>query len=186
MHSHLTHAIVNRATGRRVMPATNVNHGLRLMDIHKYHWKEYCVKRLQYNPQPEKRLRGYGITKPGYLLIKYLADNPCAKMTDVVKHIMIGLFGELEYYGAGTGIVIDLKKAQPGYKNQSIYYQHFAYLFTPEHSNMTTYGKRTADRRWMHRFKGPDGVYRYHLTALGLDAANKIWQRHHYKWAKVA
>lgn len=185
MHSHLTHAIVNRETGYRRLPATSGMHGLFLMRKLDIDREIYCVKRLQYDPQAEKQLKGYGITKPGYILIKYLADNPCAKMTDAVKHIMIELFGELEYYGVGTGIVIDLKKAQSGYKNQSIYYQRFAYLFNPHYSNMTTYGKRTANRRWIHRFKGPDGVYRYHLTALGLDAANKIWQRHHYKWAKV-
>ena len=182
MHSHLTHAIVNRATGRRVMPATNVNHGLRLMDIHKYHWKEYCVKRLQYNPQPEKRLRGYGITKPGYLLIKYLAANPCAKMTEIVRHIMMEIKGELIY----QDVYKWSRNGKAEVIRKQVYYGHFAYLFNPHHSNMTTYGKRTVNRRWMHRFKGPDGVYRYHLTALGLDAANKIWQRHHYKWAKVA
>ena len=42
------------------------------MEIYDYSWKEYRVARLQYDSQPEKRLRGYGITKPGYLLIKYL------------------------------------------------------------------------------------------------------------------
>ena len=182
MHSHLTHAIVNRETGRRVMPVTNVNHGLRLMDIYKYHWKEYCVKRLQYDPQPEKRLRGYGITKPGYLLIKYLAANPCAKMTEIVRHIMMEIRGELEL---SSTLKWNPETNEYEVASKQVYYGHFAYLFTPSKSNMSTYGDRTADRRWMHRFKGPDGVYRYHLTALGLDAANKIWQRHHYKWAKV-
>ena len=183
MHSHLTHAIVNRETGRRVMPTESVNHGLWLMDTWNYHWKEYCVKRLQYDPQPEKRLKGYGITKPGYLLIKYLAENPCAKMTDIVRHIMMEIRGELEYNNTYKW---DPKTDKYKITGKQVYYGHFAYLFTPSKSNMTTYGKRTADRRWMHRFKGPDGVYRYHLTAVGLDAANKIWQRHHYKWAKVA
>ena len=182
MHSHLTHAIVNRETGRRVMPVTNVNHGLRLMDIYKYHWKEYCVKRLQYDPQPEKRLRGYGITKPGYLLIKYLAANPCAKMTEIVRYIMMEIRGELEL---SSTLKWNSEANKYEVASKQVYYGHFAYLFTPSKSNMSTYGDRTADRRWMHRFKGPDGVYRYHLTALGLDAANKIWQRHHYKWAKV-
>ena len=182
MHSHLTHAIVNRETGRRVMPTESVNHGLRLMDTWNYHWKEYCVKRLQYDPQPEKRLRGYGITKPGYLLIKYLAANPCAKMTEIVRYIMMEIKGELEYSKV-------YKHSENGFEyvdSNQVYYGHFAYLFTPSKSNMTTYGKRTAGRKWMHRFKGPDGVYRYHLTVVGLDAANKIWQRHHYKWAIIA
>ena len=183
MHSHLTHAIINKKTGARVMPAESVNHGLRLMDIWNCHWTEYRVARLQYDSQPEKRPRGYGITKPGYLLIKYLADNPCAKMTDIVRHIMMEIKGELEY--------IETYRWNPKtdeYKltGKQVYYAHFAYLFNPHHSNMTTYGKRTAGRKWIHRFKDEKGVYRYHLTALGLDAANKIWQRHHYKWANIA
>ena len=97
MHSHLTHAIINKKTGARVMPAESVNHGLRLMDIWNCHWTEYRVARLQYDSQPEKRLKGYGITKPGYLLIKYLSENPCSKMTDAVKYIMLEIKGELEY-----------------------------------------------------------------------------------------
>ena len=80
MHSHLTHAIIRKKSGDKVMPAESAGHGLRLMDIYKYHWKEYRVARLQYDSQPEKRLKGYGITKPGYLLIKYLAKNPCSTM----------------------------------------------------------------------------------------------------------
>ena len=182
MHSHLTHAIVNRETGYRRLPATSGMHGLFLMRNLDIDREVYCVKRLQYDPQPEKRLKGYGITKPGYLLIKYLAANPCAKMTEIVRHIMIEIKGKLEYqdvYKWSCTEKVNVIRKQ-------VYYAHFAYLFTPSHSNMTTYGARTADRRWMHRFKGPDGVYRYHLTALGLDAANKIWQRHHYKWAKLA
>ncbi len=182
MHSHLTHAIMNRTTGQRVMPAESVNHGLRLMDIYKYHWKEYCVKRLQYDPQPETRLRGYGITKPGYLLIKYLAQNPCATMEESVRYIMMEIFGELEYQNMYE---YNSKTQKFEVVGKRVYYGHFAYLSTPHKSNMTTYGKRTAGRKWIHRFVGPDGIYRYHLTALGLDAANKVWQRHHYKWAKI-
>ena len=183
MHSHLTHAIVNRETGQKVMPAETVNHGLRLMEIWKYHWQDYRVARLQYDPQPEKRLRGYGITKPGYLFIKYLAENPCAKMTEIVRHIMMELFGKIEYhdyysYNSKTELYDILR--------QRVYYGRFAHLFNPWYSNMSTYGKRTADRKWIHRFKGPDGIFRYHLTPLGMDASNKIWQRHHYKWAKLA
>ena len=181
MHSHLTHAIVCKETGDKVMPAESVNHGLQLMDIWSYNWKQYRVARLQYDSQPEKRLRGYGITKPGYLLIKYLAENPCAKMTDIVRHIMMEIKGELEYQD-----VYKWNSERSEYKlsGKQVYYGHFAYLFTPSKSNMTTYGHRTASRKWIHRFKDDDGVYRYHLTAIGLDAANKIWQRHHYKWAK--
>ena len=182
MHSHLTHAIVCKETGDKVMPAESGNHGLRLMDIWNYHWKEYRVARLQYDSQPEKRLKGYGITKPGYLLIKYLADNPCAKMTDIVRHIMMEIKGELEYQK-----IYRLNPETMKYEimGKRVYDSHFAYLFNPHHSNMTTYGKRTASRKWIHRFVGPDGVYRYHLTPLGLDASTKIWQRHHYKWAKI-
>ena len=182
MHSHLTHAIVCKETGDKVMPAESVIHGFRLMDTWDYNWKRYRVARLQYDSQPKKRLKGYGITKPGYLLIKYLADNPCAKMTDIVRHIMMEIKGELEYSKV-------YKRSENGYEyvdSNQVYYGHFAYLFTPSKSNMTTYGHRTAGRKWMHRFKDDDGVYRYHLTPLGLDAANKIWQRHHYKWAKIA
>ena len=182
MHSHLTHAIVNRETGYSFMPATSGLHGLFLMRNLDIDREVYCVKRLQYDPQPEKRLKGYGITKPGYLLIKYLADNPCAKMTEIVRHIMMEIKGELIY----QDVYKWSRNGKAEVIRKQVYYGHFAYLFNPHHSNMTTYGKRTANRRWMHRFKGPDGVYRYHLTALGLDAANKIWQRHHYKWAKVA
>jgi len=182
MHSHLTHAIVNKETGSIMMPAESVSHGLRLMEIGNYRWQDYRVARLQYDPQPEKRLKGYGVTKPGYLLIKYLADNPCAKMTDIVKHIMIEIRGELECHGIYSW---NSETNQYELSGKQVYYAHYAYLFTPHHSNMTTYGKKTVGRKWVHRFKGPDGVYRYHLTALGLDAANKIWQRHHYKWAKV-
>ena len=182
MHSHLTHAIVSKETGDKVMPAESVIHGLRLMDIWSYNWKEYRVARLRYDSQPEKRLRGYGITKPGYLLIKYLADNPCAKMTEIVRHIMMEIKGELEY----QDVYKWSRNGKADVISKQVYYGHFAYLFNPHHSNMTTYGKRTAGRKWIHRFVGPDGVYRYHLTALGLDAANKIWQRHHYKWAKLA
>ena len=182
MHSQLTHAIINKKTGYRFMPATSVNHGLQLMNIWNCDWKDYRVARLQYDPQPEQRLKGYGITKPGYLLIKYLAENPCAKMTDIVKHIMMEIRGELEY-----NETYNWNSERDEYKlsGKRVYYSHFSYLFSPYHSNMTTYGRRTADRKWIHRFKGPDGVYRYHLTALGLDAANKIWQRHHYKWANI-
>ena len=72
MHSHLTHAIVCKETGDKVMPAESILHGFRLMDIWNYPPGRYCVRRLEYDPQPEKRLRGYGITKPGYLMIKYL------------------------------------------------------------------------------------------------------------------
>ena len=182
MHSHLTHAIVNRETGQRVMPAESVNHGLQLMDIWSYHWKEYCVKRLQYDPQPKKRLRGYGITKPGYLLIKYLADNPCSKMTEAVRHIMMEIRGELEYHKTYTW---NSETNEYELAGKQVYYAHFAYLFSPHNSNMLINGRKTADRKWIKRFKGPDGVYRYHLTTLGLDAANKIWQQHHYKWAKA-
>ena len=183
MHSHLTHAIVCKETGDKVMPAESVNHGLRLMDIWSYDWKRYRVARLQYDSQPEKRLKGYGITKPGYLLIKYLADNPCAKMTDIVRHIMMEIKGELEYQN-----VYRWNSERREYKSsgKQVYCGHFAYLFTPSKSNMTTYGQRTASRKWIHRFKDEDGVYRYHLTPLGLDAANKTWQRHHWKWAKIA
>ena len=183
MHSHLTHAIVCKETGDKVMPAESVIHGLRLMGIWDYHWKKYRVARLQYDSQPEKRLRGYGITKPGYLLIKYLADNPCAKMTDIVRHIMMEIKGELEYIETYRW---NSKRSEYKLSGKQVYYAHFAYLFTPSKSNMTTYGKRTASRKWIHRFKDEKGVYRYHLTPLGLDAANKIWQRHHYKWAKIA
>ena len=182
MHSHLTHAIVNRETFEKLMPAESVNHGLRLMDIHKYHWAKFCVKQLQYDPQPEKRLKGYGITKPGYLLIKYLAKNPCSTMAEAVHHIMMEIFGKLEYQKIWN---YNSKTQKLEVVGQRVYYGHFAYLFTPWNSNMTTYGRRTAGRKWIHRFVGPDGIYRYHLTALGLDAANKVWQRHHYKWAKI-
>ena len=183
MHSHLTHAIVCKETGDKVMPAESILHGFRLMEIYDYSWKQYQVIRLQYDAQPEKRLRGYGITKPGYLLIKYLAENPCAKMTDIVKHIMMEIRGELEYIESYRW---SSEETRFKFFGKQVYYAHYSYLFTPYHSNMTTYGKRTAGRKWIHRFKGPDGVYRYHLTPLGLDAANKIWQRHHYKWAKIA
>ena len=183
MHSHLTHAIINKKTGDRVMPAESANHGLRLMNIWKYHWQDYRVARLQYDSQPEIKLKGYGITKPGYLLIKYLAQNPCVTMEESVRHIMREIFGKLEYQNIYN---YNSKTQKFDVIDQRIYYGHFAYLFTPYNSNMTTYGKRTRGRKWIHRFKGPDGVYRYHLTALGLDAANKIWQRHHYKWAKIA
>ena len=182
MHSHLTHAIVCKETGDKVMPAESILHGFSLMDIWNYSWKQYQVVRLQYDTQPEKRLKGYGITKPGYLLIKYLAKYPCAKMTEIVRYIMFEIKGELMYQDvykwsrSGKAEVI----------SKQVYYGKFAYLFNPHHSNMTTYGKRTAGRKWIHRFKGPDGVYRYHLTPLGLDASTKIWQRHHYKWAKLA
>ena len=183
MHSHLTHAIINKKTGVRVMPAESVNHGFSLMDIWNYSWKQYQVVRLQYDSQPEKRLKGYGITKPGYLLIKYLAKYPCAKMTEIVRYIMFEIKGELEYIATYSW---DSERDEYKHSGERVYYSHFSYLFTPWNSNMTTYGRRTRGRKWIHRFKGPDGVYRYHLTALGLDAANKIWQRHHYKWAKIA
>ena len=183
MHSHLTHAIICKETGDKVMPAESVIHGLRLMGIWDYHWKEYRVARLQYDSQPEKRLKGYGITKPGYLLIKYLAKYPCAKMTEIVRHIMMEIRDELEYIETWKW---NSETNEYKLSGKRVYYAHFAYLFTPSKSNMTTYGQRTASRKWMHRFKDEDGVYRYHLTPLGLDAANKIWQRHHYKWAKIA
>ena len=115
-------------------------------------------------------------------MIKYLAKYPCAKMTEIVRYIMFEIKGELEYSKV-------YKRSENGYEyvdSNQVYYGHFAYLFTPSKSNMTTYGERTASRKWIHRFKDEKGVYRYHLTALGLDAANKIWQRHHYKWAKLA
>ena len=182
MHSHLTFAIVNKDTGAILMPAESRQHCWSLNRFW-YQGQRNEIRRLIYDPQPEKRLKGYGITKPGYLMIKYLSDNPCAKMTDIVRHIMMEIRGELEYqnvynYNEETDRWDIIEKR--------VYYGHFAYLFTPYNSNMTTYGRRTAGRKWVHRFKGPDGVYRYHLTALGLDAANKIWQRHHYKWAKIA
>ena len=181
MHSHLRYAIVNKDTRKIVMPAESLRHAYSL----NRYWSKGSrneIRRLDYDPQPEKRLRGYGITKPGYLLIKYLAENPCAKMTEIVRHIMMEIKGELEYSKV-------YKRSENGYEyvdSNQVYYGHFAYLFTPSKSNMTTYGQRTAGRKWIHRFKGDDGVYRYHLTALGLDAANKVWQRHHYKWAKIA
>lgn len=183
MHSHLTYAIINKKTRSPFMPATSFNHGLRLMNEWNCPSSDYRVARLTYDPQPETRLKGYGITKPGYLMIKYLANNPCSKMTDIVKHIMMEIRDELEYNATYSW---DFESNQWELSGKQVYYSHYGYLFTPYHSNMTTYGKRTAGRKWVHRFKGPDGVYRYHLTALGLDAANKIWQRHHYKWAKVA
>ena len=181
MHSHLIFAIVNKDTGTIQMPAESLRHCLSL---NRFWFKgnPFVIKRLVYDPQPEKRLKGYGITKPGYLLIKYLAENPCAKMTDIVEHIMMEIRGELEYIA-----IHSWNSERDEYKRSGkrVYYSHFSYLFSPYHSNMTTYGRRTAGRKWIHRFKGPDGVYRYHLTALGLDAANKIWQRHHYKWANI-
>ena len=139
MHSHLTHAIIRKSDGKRVMPAESVNHGLQLMDIWSYHWKEYCVKRLQYDPQPKKLLRGYGITKPGYLLIKYLADNPCSKMTDAIKHIMMELFGKLEHHDY---YAFNSKTQQHDLLKQRINYGHFAYLFSPHNSNMLISGKK--------------------------------------------
>ena len=182
MHSHLTHAIVCKETGARLMPAKSRRHACSL-NRYWYQGNKNEIRQLVYDPQPEKRLKGYGITKPGYLLIKYLAKNPCAKMSEIVHHIMIDIKGELEYQN-----VYNYNKETDRWDilEKRVYYGHFAYLFTPWNSNMTTYGRRTRSRRWIHRFKGPDGVYRYHLTALGLDAANKIWQRHHYKWAKLA
>ena len=181
MHSHLTFAIVNKDTGSIQMPAESRQHCWSL-NRYWFQGNPFVIKRLVYDPQPETKLRGYGITKPGYLMIKYLADNPCAKMTDIVKHIMMEIKGELEYIGVYDWNSETNELEQTG---KRVYYAHYGYLFTPHHSNMTTYGKKTVGRKWIHRFKGPDGVYRYHLTALGLDAANKIWQRHHYKWAKV-
>ena len=103
-------------------------------------------------------------------------------MTEIVRHIMMEIKGELEY----QDVYKWSRDGKADVISKQVYYGHFAYLFNPYHSNMTTYGKRTSGRKWIHRFKGPDGVYRYHLTALGLDAANKVWQRHHYKWAKIA
>ena len=184
MHSHLKYVIVNRETGLRLMPAESREHA-RILIKSRMNWGYFThkIKELRYDPQPEKRLKGYGVTKPGYLMIKYLADNPCAKMTEIVRHIMMKIKGELLFQD-----MYDWNKETGKYEvmGKRVYYGRFAYLFTPSKSNMTTYGERTASRKWIHRFKGPDGVYRYHLTALGLDAANKIWQRHHYKWAKLA
>ena len=182
MHSHLRYAIVNKDSRKIVMPAESLRHAYSL----NRYWSKGSrneIRRLDYDPQPETRLKGYGITKPGYLLIKYLAEYPCAKMTDIVKHIMMEIKGELEFQN-----MYDWNSETRKYEvtGKRVYYSHFAYLFTPHNSNMTTYGRRTSGRKWIHRFVGPDGVYRYHLTALGLDAANKIWQRHHYKWAKIA
>ena len=133
MHSHLTHAIVNRETGYRRLPATSGMHGLFLMRNLDIDREVYCVKRLQYDPQPEKRLRGYGITKPGYLLIKYLAANPCAKMTEIVRHIMMEIKGELEYQD-----VYKWNSETNKYEvaRKQVYYAHFAYLFTPSHSKL--------------------------------------------------
>tara|TARA_B100000674_G_scaffold317341_1_gene264069 strand:+ start:2356 stop:2910 length:555 start_codon:yes stop_codon:yes gene_type:complete len=184
MHSHLKYVIVNRETGLRLMPAESREHA-RILIKSRMNWGYFThkIKELRYDPQPEKRLKGYGVTKPGYLMIKYLADNPCAKMTEIVRHIMMEIKGELEYQD-----VFNYNKETDRWDiiEKRVYYGHFAYLFTPWNSNMTTYGRRTARRKWIHRFKGPDGVYRYHLTPLGLDASTKIWQRHHYKWAKLA
>ena len=182
MHSHLHYAIVNKDTKHILMPAESLSHAYSLNRF----WYKGCrneIRRLDYDPQPETRLRGYGITKPGYLLIKYLADNPCAKMTEIVRHIMMEIRGELEYIETYRW---NSERDEYKLSGKRVYYAHFAYLFTPSKSNMTTYGHRTAGRKWIHRFKGSDGVYRYHLTPLGLDAANKIWQRHHYKWANIA
>ena len=103
--------------------------------------------------------------------------------TEIVRHIMMEIRGELEYIETYKW---NSERSEYKLSGKQVYYGHFAYLFTPSKSNMTTYGHRTASRKWMHRFKDEDGVYRYHLTPLGLDAANKIWQRHHYKWAKIA
>jgi hypothetical protein len=132
--------------------------------------------------QKNKREKGYGITKPGYLFIKHLAQNPCSKQLDITRHIMMGLFGELELHG------VDYHQTDAGtwtYKRKAVYYQRYSYLFTPWYSNMTTYGQKTCGRKWVHRFKGPDGHYRYHLTALGLLAASKIWQRKHIEYRLV-
>ena len=181
MHSHLRYAIVNKDTKHILMPAESLSHAYSLNRFW-YSGNKNEIRRLDYDPQPETRLKGYGITKPGYLLVKYLAKYPCAKMTEIVRYIMFEIKGELEYSKV-------YKRSENGYEyvdSNQVYYGHFAYLFTPSKSNMTTYGHRTVSRKWVHRFKGPDGVYRYHLTPLGLDAANKIWQRHHYKWAKIA
>ena len=166
------------------MPAETRQHARNLIKS-RLNWGHFThkIKELEYDPQPETRLKGYGITKPGYLLIKYLAKYPCSTMEETVRHIMIEIFGKLEYQKVWDYSSKTQKYEEVG---QRVYYSHFAYLFTPHNSNMTTYGKRTAGRKWIHRFVGPDGIYRYHLTALGLDAANKIWQRHHYKWAKIA
>ena len=182
MHSHLRYAIVNKDTKHILMPAESLSHAYSLNRFW-YKGNKNEIRRLDYDPQPKKRLKGYGITKPGYLLIKYLAENPCAKMTDIVRHIMMEIKGELEYQN-----VYNYNKETDRWDilEKRVYYGHFAYLFTPWNSNMTTYGRRTRGRKWIHRFVGPDGIYRYHLTALGLDAASKIWQRHHYKWAKIA
>ena len=184
MHSHLTHVIIRKSDGKRVMPAESRKHARGLIFRHRrYNHTSHTVKELQYDPQPEKRMRGYGITKPGYLLIKYLADNPCSKMTDAVRHIMMEIKGELEYQNIWF---LNPKTGIYDIAGKRVYYGHFAYLFSPWNSNMLVNGRKTANRKWIKRFKGPDGIYRYHLTPLGLDAANKIWQRHHYKWAKLA
>ena len=164
------------------MPATSRRHAYSL-NRYWYQGNKNEIRQLVYDSQPETRIKGYGITKPGYLMIKYLADNPCSKMTDIVRHIMMEIKGELEYIVTYSW---DSERDEYKRSGKRVHYSHFSYLFTPWYSNMTTYGKRTAGRKWIHRFKGPDGVYRYHLTPLGLDAANKIWQRHHYKWAKIA
>ena len=184
MHSHLKFVIVSRESGRRLMPAESREHARNLIKS-RMNWGYFThkIKELRYDPQPEKRPKGYGVTKPGYLLIKYLADNPCSKMCEAIQHIMVEINGELEYQDI-WGFNSDTGKYEA--MGKRVYYGHFAYLFTPYNSNMTTYGRRTAGRKWIHRFKGTDGVYRYHLTTRGLDAANKIWQRHHYKWAKIA
>ena len=182
MHSHLKFAIVNKDTEKILMPGESRQHCWSLNRYwHKGQRNE--IRELVYDPQPETRLKGYGITKPGYLLIKYLSKNPCSTMSEAVQHIMMEIFGKLEYQKSMEYNPKTQKFEEVG---QRVYYGHFAYLFTPWNSNMTTYGRRTRGRRWIHRFVGPDGIYRYHLTALGLDAANKVWQRHHYKWAKLA
>ena len=184
MHSHLKFVIISRKSGHRVMPAETREHARHLVTT-RMNWSHFThkIKELRYDAQPETKLKGYGITKPGYLLIKYLAEYSCSTMEESVRHIMRELFGDLEYQNMYK---YNSKTEKFEVIGKRVYYGHFAYLFTPWNSNMTTYGRRTAGRRWIHRFKGPDGIYRYHLTALGLDAANKIWQRHHYKWAKIA
>ena len=182
MHSHLRYAIVNKDTRKIIMPAESLSHAYSLNRYwHKGNRNE--IRRLDYDPQPETKLKGYGITKPGYLLIKYLAQYPCSTMEESVRHIMTELFGELEYQKIWN---YNSKTQKLEVVGKRVYYGHFAYLFTPWNSNMTTYGRKTASRKWIHRFVGPDGIYRYHLTPLGLDASTKVWQRHHYKWAKIA
>lgn len=172
--------------GKPCMPATSYRHGLQLIGWHyssKHHETyEYKIQGpLKYDPVPPKNVceRGYGITKPGYLFIKYLAENPCSKQCDITRHIMLGLFGELEYYG--VDYYQNPNTGKWTHKRKVIYYQRYSYFFTPFYSNMTTYGRRTCGRKWVHRFKGPDGYYRYHLTALGMLAASKIWLRNTWK-----